>query len=100
MNCLAVTWATSYQTNRFAATGGCEVFANCAGYDCSEIRRPWTAARSWGWWRGAIPTGARIAERSAAVPERPVAAASPQRKRRNEFKTSGPADMLRLGLRP
>src|SRR5437773_1297145 len=49
---------------------------------------------------GAIQNGGRIADRSATVPGRPVAAASQQRKGRNESKSSGPADKLRLGLRP
>src|SRR6266545_3788348 len=49
---------------------------------------------------GPIPSGGRISERSATVPERPVAAASPSTKRRDESQVTGRADMLRLGLRP
>src|SRR5439155_7199942 len=37
------------------------------------------------------------ADRSATVPERPVAAASPPIKRWNQSQTTGAADMLRLG---
>src|SRR5437667_292936 len=42
----------------------------------------------------------QFASGSATVPERPVAAVSSQPTRRNEFKSTGPLDRLRLGLRP